>query len=486
MLKIYLLINDFFIMIKLRLVTFLSVFCIFFSIEGYSQNTNSNYFLGNINVAGQSLPISLTIEENKDTTIILMGSPQQTKQLFPVTKQRLEKDSIVFSIKPMGVVFRGKYNESKDTIVANFRQGIVSTTLILSKQENEYISLRPQTPNKPYPYIEEEVSFKVEGVNYTFNGTLTLPKKEGKFPCVILISGSGMQDRNEEIMNHEPFLVIADYLTRNGIAVFRYDDRGYGEDYPDSTIYNATTMDFSLDAYKAFQTIKNHPNIDTTRIGLLGHSEGGLVASILASQHKDIKFVVLFAAPGENGLNVLLEQNKRMLTQMNIPNYGIDFQLSMLKKAGKLIKKNVSDNEFENKMNAYFDKELNKIEKSKWKNIPNSSYSQRGILINQLKSRWMRTFFFTDPYNYIKKIKQPVLALNGTKDVQVDAKYNLPRIEKALKKAKNKNYEIVYADGLNHLFQECKTGAIDEYANIEQTISPKILEKISNFILSLK
>jgi hypothetical protein len=466
---------------KFNLILFLILIGCFLTSSLKAQETTSWY--GELNVSSTTLPITLKIEKQIDTTIILMGSPAQTKQMFSVTKQRFTEDSILFTIKSLSVVFRGKYNEAKDTIFATFKQGFLLENLTLVKTQELYEIKRPQEPKPPYPYIEEELSFKVEGLNYQFNGTLTLPAKEGKYPCVILVTGSGMQNRDEEIMGHKPFKLIADYLTRNNIAVFRYDDRGFGAKTIDENIIDATTSDFAIDAQAAFDMLKKHPNINHNNIGMLGHSEGGIVVSMCAAKNKEVKFIILLASSGVKGIDLLVQQNEEIFNKLAMPTYATNMQIAALKKMYALTNKATSNHEIEKQMNNWFDKELSKLDKEQRNNVQFNSEQQRKQFISQLNSRWMREFLNTNPYDYLSKVSQPVFAINGTNDVQVLYQHNLPAIEKALKKAKNKNYKIYTAKGLNHLFQESKTGMIDEYSTIEQTISPFVLELIKDFVL---
>lgn len=465
-----------------KIRVFILVIISLVSLMGENIQAQTTNWYGELKISIQLLPITLKIEQNSDTTIILMGSPSQTKEMFGVTKQRLINDSIIFSIKSMGVVFRGKYNGTKDTIFASFKQGFLTENLILAKTEKIFEVNRPQEPNPPFPYIEEEMSFNVKGVNYDFKGTLTLPSKDKTYPCVILVTGSGLENRDEEVFGHKPFKVLADYLTRNGIAVFRYDDRGWATNSIDSTIINATTLDYAIDAQAAFDLISKHPNIDNKNIGMLGHSEGGAIVSICASKNKDIKYIILFAGPGMKGIDVLLQQNKAYFEKANAPKHSIDFQLSTINEIYRLIEKDKSNEAIEKKMNKWFDKELNKLEESQRKEIQFSSQVVRKQFVGSLTSNWMRVFLMLDPSVYLEKVHQPVLAINGTNDIQVLYQYNLPAIEKALKKAKNNNYKIYTAVGMNHLFQESTTGMIDEYSTIEQTISPIILSQTRDFI----
>lgn len=394
----------------------------------------SNYYEGNLEFKGQKLPLTLEVTMDKDT-IAMLGSPAQTKELIPATKIVLRNDSLMFSVKQLKATFKGKINETKDSVFGNFKQMFVEIPLCLVKKEKPEITInRPQNPPANPSYIQEEISFRTEGVDYEFKGTLTYPKKEGKYPLMIMISGSGLQNRDEEIMQHRPFAVIADYMANNGIAVFRYDDRGFGSE--NAALFNATTFDYAIDVESALNALKNHPNIDTDKIGLVGHSEGGLIAPIVASRNSEVDFLILLAGPGVNGMEVLVEQTKAIL-----------------------------------KVNGYSKKEIEEQLKA-LKNGELAGHSHP----------WMKCFLELEPSVYLEKVKQPVLVLNGTKDLQVLHYQNLPAIKKALKEGGNKSYKIHKLKGLNHLFQECKTGSPNEYYEIEQTISPKVLKLMKDFV----
>lgn len=389
---------------------------------------------GELDAGIQKLPITLNLHIGNDT-VAEMGSPAQTDKMFKANKVVLRNDSLMFSVK-LGlskVVFKGKYL-TEDSVCGTFKQNGAELPLCLKRGENKMVVNRPQTP-KDIDYVCEELSFRVKDVDYEFKGSLTYPKKGKNFPCVILVSGSGLQDRNEEIMQHKPFEVIADYLTRNGIAVFRYDDRGWGTQ--DMELVNGTTLDFADDAEAAFQLLKSHKKIDPKRIGFAGHSEGGVIAPIVASRNKDVAFVIMLAGTGVDGESVLIEQNRAILGKMG-----------------------ASEEEIQTQINSLKNRENNPA----------------------LQVPWFKCFLDLDPRDYLSKLSIPVLALNGDKDVQVIASQNLPEIERALEKAGNKNYKTILLPNMNHLFQECETGLPDEYFSIEQTISPKVLEIMKDFI----
>ena len=411
------------------------VFLAFMALATMLSAQKTDYYEGNLEFKGQKLPLTLEVTMDKDT-IAFLGSPAQTKELIPATKIVLRNDSLMFSVKQLKATFKGKINQTKDTVCGNFKQMFVEIPLCLVKKEKPEITInRPQNPPANPSYIQEEITFRTQGVDYDFKGTLTYPKKEGKYPLMIMISGSGLQNRDEEIMQHRPFAVIADYMANNGIAVFRYDDRGFGSE--NAELFNATTLDYALDVESAINAVKNHPNIDADKIGLVGHSEGGLIAPIVASRNSEVDFLILLAGPGVNGMEVLIEQTKAICKVNGYSKKEIEEQLKALKK-GEL-----------------------------------AGHSHP----------WMKCFLELEPSVYLEKVKQPILVLNGTKDLQVLHYQNLPAIEKALKKGGNKSYEIHKLKGMNHLFQECKTGSPNEYYEIEQTISPKVLKMMKDFVL---
>lgn len=462
------------IMSKISLALFLSLLSI-----NKLEAQISNWY-GELKVQGTTLPITLEIDKRSDTTIIMMGSPAQTSEMFPITKQRLEGDSILFTIKPMGVVYRGEYNKDKTKIKGSFKQGLLVTDLEFEKKKEKFEIKRPQEPKPPYPYLEKELSFQTPGVDYTFNGTLTLPNENGKFPCVVLITGSGLQNRDEEIMGHKPFKVIADYLTRQGIAVFRYDDRGWGSNNPE--LMDANTYDYAKDAQNAINLLRNHPNIDKTKIGVIGHSEGGIIASIITSMDKDIAFAVLLAGTGMNGYEVLKQQTKEILQKEKASKDVINYQIQALDEIYRLIKENKTDEEISKEMNSFFDKVYNSLSDKKRGDYQFSSKAARTQFISQSSGKWMRCFMTLEPKDFLEKINQPLLSIIGTKDIQVLYKYNMPAIEKAVLSSGNKNFEKYSAKNMNHLFQECKKCTIGEYSELEETFSPKVLTRIAEFI----
>ncbi|WP_339918366.1 alpha/beta hydrolase family protein [Yeosuana marina] len=380
----------------------------------------------------------------------------------------------------VGMKYEGILNETTNLIEGNYTEGGVLLTLNLKKGNPKMAKLnRPQEPVKPYPYYEEDVVFKNTKANVTLAGTFTRPNKEGKYPVVVLISGSGRHDRDGSIPMHKPFLVLSDYLTRKGIAVLRFDDRGFGKSTGDFS--KATTADFAQDVLSAVQYLKSRSDINPKKIGLIGHSEGGIVAPLAANQTKDISFIVALAATGIPGSEVAVMQSKSLRP------FPVSNEAEFEQNVRKAIKIAVSNEEIAKKrkeLTIHNNSYLAPILKSLGAADENISTFIEKETESVLKP-WNTYFYDYNPANEFEKLSIPVLSLNGSKDTQVNATINQNAIRKALIKGGNNNYKIVELKNLNHLFQECKTGNINEYKDIEQTISPIALKEISNWILEI-
>ncbi|NMH87750.1 alpha/beta hydrolase family protein [Flavivirga algicola] len=339
---------------------------------------------------------------------------------------------------------------------------------------------RPQEPKEPYNYVSEAVYFTNSKTNnIKLAGTLTLPKDIKKPAAVILISGSGPQNRNEELANHKPFLVLSDYLTNNGIAVLRYDDRGTAES--EGVFNDATTFDFATDVEAAITYLKTRNDIDTSKIGLIGHSEGGLIAPMVASKTKDVAYIILLAGTGVNGAKVLETQSRRAAELAGANSAILDENEKLSKIIYNIIR---THSDIEN-IKIKITEELNNFKTQHPKSLI-TPYITPALIEQQLsilKSKWLLTFIRIDPKDYLEKTTCPVLALNGSKDFQVLPKINLEGIKSGLEIARNKDVTIKELEGLNHLFQTAKTGSMQEYAQIEETFSPVALKIIKDWIL---
>ena len=316
---------------------------------------------------------------------------------------------------------------------------------------------RPQEPTPPYPYQEEQVTFVNAKAGITFAGTLTLPASPTASPAVVLITGSGAQDRDETIAGHKPFLVLADALTRRGIAVLRVDDRGVGGS--GGTMATATSEDFVDDALAAVAYLRGRKDIDAKRIGLVGHSEGGLIAPIAATRSKDIAFIVLMAGPGITGDQILFLQGAAIMRANGASEAAISRNREVKQRLFDVIRTEKDD----------------AAAKEKIKSIAPGQ--------ERVATPWFRYFLSYDPVPVLQKVTCPVLAINGEKDLQVPYRENLDAIGKALRAGGNTDVTTLSMPNLNHLFQTSQTGAPSEYAKIAETFAPAALDAISDWIL---
>ncbi|GGA76916.1 alpha/beta hydrolase [Flavobacterium palustre] len=429
-----------------------------------------------LKIQGTQFRLVFNVSKTDNGFSATMDSPDQKAKGIPVSKTTVENAKITFEITNAGIEYSGELKD--DEIVGTFKQNGHEFPMNLSKKviEKEILK-RPQEPQKPYPYHLEEVTFQNNTAHITLAGTLTLPKKAGVFPAVILISGSGPQDRNEEIFGHKPFLIMADYLTRNGIAVLRYDDRGVGQSK--GNFKTATSADFATDVESAVAYLKTRKEI--SKIGLIGHSEGGLIAPMVANKSNDVAFIVLLAAPGIQGDQILLLQQKLIGKASGISDADLQKNELVNRKIYDIVNKSSSLEQLNIDLAHYLKTALKDNSKSE-KPATMSDDEFVKLQVSQIATPWMQYFIKYNPTPALEKVKCPVLALNGEKDVQVAANENIDAITKALAKAGNKKVTAKILPNLNHLFQECQTGAPSEYATIEQTFSPLVLEEINKWI----
>jgi hypothetical protein len=338
---------------------------------------------------------------------------------------------------------------------------------------------RPQNPVPPYPYEVGAMKFPGGAEGVLLSGTITFPKGQGPFPGVVLVSGSGPQDRDETLLGHKPFLVLADALTRAGIAVLRYDDRGVGASTGDFA--TGTTEDFANDAEKAVAALAVQANVDPKRIGVIGHSEGGLIAPMVASRSDAVAFIVLLAGPGTNGKETLRDQLRAIQVAGGVPPENADKQVEVQQLLLQQVIDGAPEADLKSSMRRLMMLQSGVMEptEEQLKQVPDDAVN--GAL-SGVSSPWMKRFLVTDPRPFLRKVKVPVLALNGELDTQVIAKINLPEIRKALEEAGNTDVTILGINGVNHLFQTATTGSPGEYASITETFSPGAMAKITSWV----
>ncbi len=452
----------------------LSIVAFLFISINYAQDITGEW---NGMLEAMKLRIVVHIDQTDLGYTATLDSPDQGATGIPITKITFENKVLNLIMTNLNATYKGDY--SNGTFSGTFVQNGFEIPLILQREtiQKEIVS-RPQEPKEPYPYLSEEVTFDNTGANITLAGTLTLPSKEGSFPVAILITGSGPQDRNEEIIGHKPFLVIADHLTRKGIAVLRFDDRGVGLSTGNHD--TATSADFATDVLSAVTYLKTRGEIDKNNIGLIGHSEGGLIAGIVAAKNKDIAYVVSLAGPSIPGDQILLSQQAVMAKLRGTNDADILQSQQHNRKAFEIVKQNADSTILKEKMISYI-REISIDDPDKPEEMTLDEYVNKQTKL--VLSPWMVYFLQYDPTENISKIKCPVLALNGGKDVQVLAAENLPVFKSILESSGNMNITTKTFPELNHLFQVAATGAPSEYGTIEQTFAPEALDTISKWIL---
>ncbi|MEO5945268.1 MAG: alpha/beta fold hydrolase [Chitinophagaceae bacterium] len=433
---------------------------------------------GVLKVNATQLHVVFNISKSDKGYSSTMDSPDQGANGILVTSTAFENPLLKLAVSNAQIEYKGELKA--DEIIGTFKQGGQEFPMNLSRKIIEKKTvIRPQDPIKPYPYYTEDVIFENAKANISLAGTLSLPEKEGNFPVVILITGSGPQNRDEEVLGHKPFLVIADYLTKNGIAVLRYDDRGVGKSKGDFKI--ATTADFATDVESAIAYLKTRKEINQNKIGLVGHSEGGLIAPMVASKSKDIDFIVLLAGPGMQGDKVLLQQQELMAKASGGSDAEIEKSKKLNTKLYDLIVKSNDNQKLKTDLTSLLKETLRNDSTAE---IPDGMTQEEFIAkqVKQISGHWIQYFLKYNPALALEKVKCPVLAVNGEKDLQVSPNENLSGIKNALKKGGNKKVTIIQFPNLNHLFQECETGSPSEYATIEQTFSPTTLNEITKWI----
>lgn len=427
-------------------------------------------WLGTLDAGTIKLRILFKIVNTADGLTAQMQSPDQSPSWIDASSVTRSGSTLTIEIKTIGGTFEGKIAPDLGSMDGTFTQmgNPLPLTVKRVKDQSELERRRPQNPVKPYPYREEEVTYTNKAAGNTLAATLAIPSGKGPFPAVLLIAGSGPHDRDESLLGHKPFLVLSDYLVRKGIAVLRVDKRGCGKSSGDYA--NATTVDFAADAEAGVEWLKTRSEVDPRRIGLVGHSEGGVVAPMAAVADPRVAFVVMMAGSGVPGDQIIVEQ------------------LRLIEMAGGASREKAdedADKERETLTAVEIEKDPKALE-----HLLGVKLAAEGMLDQQIAvqikaatSPWFRFFITYDPATALRKLTCPVLVLNGSLDLQVPPAQNLPAIRKALEEAGNKHVEVDELPGLNHLFQTAKTGSPSEYVEIEETISPVALDKIATWIL---
>ncbi|MBR6931339.1 MAG: alpha/beta hydrolase [Bacteroidales bacterium] len=430
-----------------------------------SQAQIEGYWKGQIDLGGQQLEMAFNIKAAENGYSATLDVPAQGAYDVPVDKTVFQDNHLQLTLSAMGASYSGTLKG--EAIEGEFTQHGMAFPLNLARGEKEAPKARPQDPQPPFNYRAEEVTFTNKKEGNTLAGTLTIPEGDGPFPALVLVSGSGQQNRDEELMNHRPFWVIADYLSRRGIAVLRYDDRGVGGS--GGEVENATSMDFSYDAEAAFDYLLNRKEINASQVGILGHSEGGIINFMVSARRPEVAFVVSLAGPAVNGVELLIAQGEAINRASGMTDEMIAFSSTASRQMYDIIE---ASNDREEA-----DTLLRQLVKG-W------GYGEELTeqTVSQLTMPWMYYFLKYDPTEAIVKTNCPALLLNGSRDVQVVASQNLPAYEKIITEHGKTNMTLREMPSLNHLFQHCETGSPNEYFTIDETISVEVLEMIVGFV----
>ena len=442
-----------------------------FLLTGASFAQIEGYWKGELNTGFQKLKMGFAISKTEGGEYSATWDvPNQGAFDLPVDEIVVQDNHLQITLPAsLNANYEGTLKEG--CIEGEFTQNGMTLPLKLEKSAKEANKVRPQDPKPPFNYRAEEVQFINEREGNTLAGTLTIPEGDGPFPAMVLVSGSGQENRDEEIENHRPFWVIADYCARNGIAVLRYDDRGIGGS--DGEVYNATTLDFSYDAEAAFDYLRSRKEINASQIGILGHSEGGIINFMVAARRPEVAFLVSLAGPAVNGIEVSKAQQAALLRAQGMSEEMIQFSGNANAQLFDIIEASNSREEA--------DSLLRQLVKG-W------GYNEE--LTEQTVSRltlpWMYYFMKYDPTEAIVETHCPALLLNGSKDLQVLVAQNFPVYEKIIAEHGKTNLTLRELPDLNHLFQHCETGLLEEYGAIDETISPEVLEMIVEFVKEIE
>ncbi|MFK7756076.1 MAG: alpha/beta hydrolase family protein [Flavobacteriales bacterium] len=447
----------------------LSIALLLISLVSFSQSPVGDWY-GVLSVQGASLNLVLHISESDSGYSTEMDSPDQGAFGIALESTTYKDGTLEIKMPAMGLSITGVIS-NEGLLKATYSQGPMTAPVEFSRKKK----LKSQEPTEPFGYDSEEVTFENKTAEIALAGMLTLPSASGKHPAVILISGSGPQNRNEEILGHKPFLVLADHLTKQGIAVLRYDDRGVADS--EGQFMGATSEDFAMDAAAAIAFLKNHPHVDASHIGVIGHSEGGLIAPMLAAQDKELDFIVLLAGPGKNGGEIITAQAELIALAEGEEKSTVEQTKALNQKIFSFMKANSLEEDLNQQLEKFILAEL--------KNNPN--LIQQGKTAEQnaqevaasLSDPWFRFFATYEPSESLSKVTCPILALNGDKDLQVPADMNLDAIEKY---ASQTSVTAVKLKNLNHLFQTTETGAPSEYGELEETFNEEAMEIVSKWI----
>jgi pimeloyl-ACP methyl ester carboxylesterase len=462
-------------------IAFVSVMLI--TVSSIAQSKLAGNWEGKI-TAGKEVRLVFKVKESNGKLSATMDSPDQGVTGLGVENTSLNADTVLFDMSSLGIRYMGML--MGDEIVGVWMQGGASIPLELKKTDAPVEILKPQTPKPPFDYASEEVTYQNADKSMTYGATITIPKDGKTHPAMVLITGSGSQNRDGEIKGHKPFAVIADYLTKRGYIVLRVDDRGMGQTTMGKNSKELTTVDFAKDVSVGIDYLKTRKEVNAKKIGMIGHSEGGIIAPMVATERKDIDFIVLMAGPGQKISELMEDQNAVVMRSGGVDEKIISEFRKLYRGIEQAAISSSTGEEAKNKMLQVTTVWKATASKEAIELVGINDSKKEVELLDEYMvmyhNKWFNYFLKYNPQPTLQKLSCKVLAINGEKDIQVLAAPNLEAIRQSLAKSKTKNYEVKELPGLNHLFQTCKTCKTDEYGELDETFAPLALKTIGDWL----
>lgn len=463
----------------------ISFLLILFITQINAQKEILGYWSGKLKMLSIELDFQIKVSKTNKSLDGFISIPSQKVSEYKLPVLTYKKNQIHFELPGSAGTAKFDGNLKADSIKGTLLQAGIKGTFSLVKTDQQINEEKVEIQKKePLPYSKEDIAFKSGRI--LLAGTLTTPKTEGIYPAVILLTGNGPQNRDEDIFGFKIFQIIADYLTKNSFAVLRYDDRGVGGST--GNLMQSTTEDFSNDALAAIEFLKKQNNIDRTKIGLLGHSEGAQIAELAAVNSKDVSFLVLLSGNGVDGGTALIEQQKLIMKASGVADSLITQNLELQNKINYALRNDIDLNNIRKDIRAFAEKDFAGLSKD----VKNSIQDKETYLNSNVQSQiiffnnpWFRYYVKYDPIPTLERIKIPVLMLFGELDLQFPPSLNKQRMEEALNKAGNKNFKSVVFPKVNHLYQEAKIGSPTEYPELKKEFVPKFLKTIGDWILGI-
>ncbi|MBS1773362.1 MAG: alpha/beta fold hydrolase [Bacteroidetes bacterium] len=454
------------------------------SAQAFAQSKLAGNWEGKISAGGKDVRLVFRVKESNGKLSATMDSPDQGVTGIGVQNASLNNDTALFDMSSLGIQYKGLL--MGDEIVGAWFQGGASIPLEMKRTEKPAEIFKPQTPQPPFSYTSEEVTYQNADKSMTYGATITIPKDGKTHPAMILISGSGSQNRDGEIKGHKPFMVIADYLTKKGYIVLRVDDRGMGGTTVGGNPNNLTSLDFAKDVSTGLDYLKTRKEVNTKKLGMIGHSEGGMIAPMVAADRKDVDFIIMLAGPGIKVYEMMEDQNAAIMQSGGVSESVVNEYRKLYRGMEQAAIAGTSGEDAKNRMIKVTTAWKPTASKEALELTGLNDFQKERDFIDEFMmmyhNKWLNYFLKYDPQPTLQKLSCKVLALNGEKDVQVLAKSNLAGIQASLQKSKSKSYETKELPGLNHLFQTCKQCNTAEYGDLDETFSPTALQTIGDWL----